>query len=124
MKARSQRRVPYVVMVITLTWLSLWTPACLAMGALQMSTAAASTCDCQSCSAGCLACACVQVSGDGNYAIARAGAAGVPAMQVPPALPSGVLLPDGHAAANWRVRNRPPPGGQPPFRTIYCTFLK
>ena len=124
MRNQSEKKTSYAVMAIAIAWLSVWTPACLAMGAAQVPLSATSVCDCKSCSEGCLACACVQVDGVSTYAVARSAATSVSTPHAPPAVVIKWLAPIQLPTATHPAYDQPPPVPPRSINLRYCVFLK
>src|SRR5574340_2049 len=86
-------------MVMAVAWLSLFTPACMAMGVVHAPSSVSSTCDCGLDANACLAHACAQLAGSTAYVAAKAVMAEPPNSQAAPAPALNWTAAIRHAAA-------------------------
>lgn len=125
MNGRMYRKASYLAMVIAVAWLSLFAPACLAMGEAHGLTSTLNTCDCGSGADACLAHACAQLAGSTTYVAVKAVMAKTPNPQ--PLAPTPAV--DWNAAIRHAAVAVPLPAVPPPVpirstNIRYCVYLK
>lgn len=124
MNGGTTRKAAYIAMVMAVAWLSLFTPACLAMGVVHAPSSVSSTCDCGLDANACLAHACAQLAGSTAYVAAKAVMAEPPNSQAAPAPALNWTAAIRHAAAAMQLPDWSPPVPIRSTNIRYCVFLK
>lgn len=115
------------VMAAMVTWLSLWTPVCLAMGAANAAMPPSMECGYVTHSPGRqgdMTARCVQVSGFATYLEVKSAHTATHVFHPPAAAPLAWSFPAQAGITIPPVRDDSPPSPSRPLNLRYCVFLK
>lgn len=124
MKRQQHRRAFLAFMTAMMLWLSVWTPACLAMGAAQSSMPSSIGCNCPFAGQpGGMAAGCAQVDGLSTYFHAKSTSTDTPSFHVLPMGPVEWSAPVRRVTTALPKLDLSPPPSHRPLNLRYCVFL-